>query len=340
MPEQFENLLSGAAAEAGRAARTPGAAAARARGRRLRNQRRVTAAALSLTMLAGAGTAAAVTLGQNHQGAPTVNVTSTVPTGAASPSATPSGPSASPSQTSSTAGTPSGSQSTAQSSTKLPAPGTVVGAAWLSPSQLPFGTGYPSSWQLATDTGGTLLGDSVYREDSVLAGCSEEMPGAALSLALSKGLAGEQYKLFFNQGIQVTSQAIAADASQETLFYSSAGAALTAWNQLTPVLSDQCPPEMTGTDATTGMSLVGSAQRTLNEDDAACWSMVNTPTGGVKNGSTDVMHVCYVRSGSLISLVTVMVNQNDPTPAVSFDSIDPATVSALRQALAAYGSEG
>lgn len=338
MPEPFEHLLSGAVEDASRAAGTPGAAAARARGRRLRNRRRATAAALSLTMLVGAGSAAAITLGRGNGGVPstvsTTTVTTSGPTAMSSPSTTPSATSStSPSQPSSTDTRPSGSQSTA----KVPAPGTVVGAAWLSPSQMPFGTGYQSSWQVSTGTVGTLLGDSVYRENTVMANCSEEMPGEAVGVALSKGLAGDQFKLFTNQGIQVTSQDITGYTSQETLFYSSVDGAQTAWQKLPSALRNSCPPEMTGTVAATGTSLVGSVQQTLNEPEATCWSTVDTPTGSAQNATTDVMHVCFVRSGPLISLVTVLMHDSG-SPAVSFDSIDPATVSALRQALAAYES--
>ena len=318
MPERFDNLLSDAVETAGRAAHAPGAAAARARGRRLRNQRRVTAAALSLAMLAGLSTAA-VTLSGRHGGS---TDTATVAS---------SGPTASPGRSSSTGTTPSGSQS----STKVPQPGTVVAAAWLSASQMPFGTGYQGSWQVSTDTEGTLLGDSVYRESAPMALCSEDI-GTAPSTALSKGLTGDQFKAFTGQGILVTGQAVAAYPSQETLFYPSAAAAQSAWDEL-PVAFAICKKQITGTNPTTGLYLTGSVQQTLGEGDAVCWSTLATPPSSIQNAHGQVMHACFVRSGSLITVVTIQVHDDDSFSEVSFGSIDSATISALRQALSAYG---
>lgn len=335
MPERFDNLLSDAVETAGRAAHAPGAAAARARGRRLRNQRRVTAAALSLTLLAGVSTAA-VTLGGRLGGSTdTATVASSGPTASSSPrftpSTIPSGTSASPSRSSSTGTTPSGSQSP----TNVPQPGTVVAAAWLSAGQMPFGTGYQGSWQVSTDTEGTMLGDSVYRESAPMALCSEDI-GTAPSTALSKGLTGDQFKVFTGQGILVTGQAVAAYPSQETLFYPSSAAAKSAWNEL-PVAFSVCKKQITGTNPTTGLYLTGSVQQTLDEGDAACWSTLTTPPSSIQNAHGQVMHACFVRSGSLITVVTIQVHDDDSFSEVGFGSIDSATISALRQALSAYG---
>ena len=347
MPDdRFDGLLTGAVDTASRAARPPGAAAARTRGRQRRSRRRITAAALAVVLLSGAGAAAAASVSGGHRNVPIAittrsGVTSAGPT--TSPSLTPTQrtsasaatgeTSASPSTPSSAATTPSESQS---SIVAVPDPGSVVAGGWLSASRLPFGTGYQGSWQVLHDVGGTLLGDSVYQQSSPLLFCGEDMTGSALSV-LRNGLSGDQFKDFVGQNVLLTSQVIGAYADQETLFYPSSVAAQSAWDTLDSDYA-ACAQQMTGTDPTTDQQLTGSVRQTVGESDAQCWSTLDLGSNEVKNPVGDLMHVCLVRSGSLISAAVVYAHGAGSLSPVDFGPIDASTIAALRQALGAYGT--
>lgn len=345
MPDSFDSLLTGAVDTATQAARAPGATAARARGRQRRSRRRITAAALAVVLLSGAGAAAAVSVNGGHHGVPSA-VTTPTASSFASPTTSPSaGPtpdtsasttanagatSGSPSAPSSASTTPSG----AQSPVTVPSPGTFVAGGWLSTNQLPFGTGYQGGWRLLTDSSGTLLPESVYEQSSSLLYCGEDMTGQSLS-TMSHDLSGAQYREFDGQNLWVTSQVIGAYASQQTLFYPSSAAAQSAWATLNSDY-EACPQQMTGYDPTSGIQLTGSAQQTVNESDAQCWSTLDVSTAQMKDPPGDFMHVCLVRSGSLISAATVLLHQSPSLSPVDFGPLDTAAIAALRQALSAY----
>ena len=358
MPENFGEQLSGLVDAAASATGAPGAEAARRRGRQRRNRRRAAASTLALALICGAGSAAALTLGNGPQHTPAADP-SAVPS--ASPASTPSTPSTpsirivqtqvpsasvvtgqdlgTPSDVSPSINpdpAPSGPVGYRTTTTSLD-PQVVVPAAWLSAGQMPFAA--DGGYQLTRATG-SQLGDSVAFDDPPLEFCDEDISGTALS-ALGDGASGQQLREFFSQGsVLHVGQAIAAYPAQQLLFYPDAATAQSAWDRL-PADFASCKQQMTAVDPTSGTSLTGWVQQTVNEPDAECWSTLTTGTDQQSSSNGGLTHYCFVRSGSLIAAVLVDVHEDGSFSLVDFGPTDTSTISALRHALTAgYGSTG
>jgi hypothetical protein len=317
LPDRFDELLSGAVDTATRAASPRGAETARRRGGTRRARRRLVASAMSLVLLGAVGGVAAATFGGSAKH---------TPAGSPTPGA---------SQTWSVVASPN--PNTSQNSTvTAPNPDTVAPSAWLSGTQLPFGTGYSDTWAIESPAGpeNTLLTDSVYKQHPGIVFCGALISGAVNPIPA--GAVVQQYRAFDgSQKFTVRGQAFAELADQQILFFSTAAAAQSAWNTV-PSDFEFCKQQLTNN---TTNDAIGSVEQTVNQSDAECWSTLVTGTGTPSAASGDLMHFCFVRAGKLITVVSVYVNDVRSFSVVDFGSTDPTTVSDLRQALsAAYGA--
>jgi hypothetical protein len=320
MSERFGDLLSGVVDSAATAARKPGAAAARERGRQRRN-RRLGAVALSLALLGGAGSMAGVSL----SGAPAANSTPATSRGGSG------GPSVGVSSKASPGVTVSAGS---HSSGGAVSPGTYVGGAWLSATQMPFAQAGVTVWQAQAGVG-TGLGGGVYEQTATefkttIGNCTAVRSGSGVADALGGGLAGAQYEIFqgSNSDKILPDGSIPSAAWEQNLFYASAADARAALAALPGGYAD-CKSEISGTDPTTGAAVAGQIQQTVATSSAQCWSIL---------GGGAIQHDCYVQSGAVIAAVDVTVHQVSSLSTVSFSSIDSAEVSQLRQALLAYAN--
>jgi hypothetical protein len=342
--KDFDTTLSDAIDLAAAAAQTAGAPAARIRGRKRAVRKRIAVTTTSFVLAAVCATAAFKISSPNDSGTPTApDSASTSPS--ASVSATTSA-SAAPSthssttpsaQTGPTATTPSGNAPQAIA----PNPGRYVAKAWLSPAQLPFARVGYTIWDHERGIG-TLLGGSAYgqtvQQYKANNSCSSVTAGSALGDGLSEALTGAQAQVFqsSNLGKIWPDGTIPAYASQYALFYPNATAATAVMNALSADYT-ACKTQVTGPDPTTGETLAGSVQQTVNGGSAQCWTLLAAqPDSTVANGTED--HTCFVRSGAMIGTVTVSINQVSSLSAVSFTSSDSTVVPELEQDLAAYYS--
>jgi hypothetical protein len=298
---------------------------------------RLTAAAVLAAGVLGAiaacsGTAvAAATPGTGHSAASGSSASSA----AASATAAPSHANVVSTQTTGTAPATSAA-SAAQSG--VPAPGTYVPAAWLTPGHMPLAQPGVTVWDPAGGVGMKLGGDVYAASLPQVMACNNLGTGAALAAGLGHDLAGTQYDTYqaSNSDKILPNGAIPAYAAQYALFYANSAQASAAMKNLSADYAS-CAREVTGIDPTTGGRLVGSDDSTLNQVSAQCWSLLAAGvSGGAGNGTID--HTCFVQSGSVIGAATVSVNEVGTLSTMNFGAVDPTTVSGLRQSLGAYTS--
>lgn len=156
MVKDFDSTLTDALDLAAHSAQTAGPAAARIRGRQRTMRKRIALSTASLVLVAVGATAAFKVASPGHNGAPVL----TKPSPSASASATPTPGAAAATGAPSTSASSSPSASTPSSpvtsSTSTSAsPFKVATAAWLSPSQMPFGSTF--NWT-ATKTSQNIPG--------------------------------------------------------------------------------------------------------------------------------------------------------------------------------------
>jgi hypothetical protein len=331
MSERFGERLSAAVDSAATSARAPGAAAARERGRRRRIRQRLAASTVSLVLLGGAGSIAAVSL-SHGRGTPADNGNvGTSPGVSGSPSAAVS-PTATHAVTS--APVPGSTSGGPRNSTSAVSPGTFAAGAWLSAAEMPFAQAGVTAWDAQAGVG-TRLSGGVYeltapQFKTTIGTCSAVRPGSGVADALGGGLAGAQYEIF--QGSN--SDKILPDGSipyvswEQDLFYADTADARAALAALPRGYAD-CKNEITGTDPATGGTVVGQIQQTLAGSSAQCWSIL---------GEGTIQHACYVRSGAVIAAVNVTMHQVSSLSTVNFASIDNTEVPELQQELRAYAS--
>jgi hypothetical protein len=340
--KDFDTTLSDAIDLAAAAAQTTGAAAARIRGRKRAVRKRIAVTTTSFVLAAVCATVAFKASSANDSGTPTAPSSASPSASVSATTSASAAPSAHPSttpsaQTGPTATTPSG---TAPQAT-APNPGRYVAGAWLSPAQLPFARAGYTTWY-HTGGIGTLLGGSAYgqtvQQYKANESCSGIAGGSALGDGLSEALTGVQVQVFqsTDTGKVWPDGTIPAYASQYALFYPNATAATAAMNALSADYA-ACKTQVTGPDPTTGETLAGSVQQTVNGGPAQCWTLLAAqPDSTVANGTED--HTCFVRSGAMIGTVTVSINQVGSLSAVSFTLSDSTVVPELEQDLAAYYS--
>jgi hypothetical protein len=335
MPKRFSDLLSGVVDSAATSARAPGAAAARERGRRRRIRQRFAASAISLVLLGGAGSIAAVSLTHGRTIPADNGSVSRSPGVSGSPSADVS-PHTSPAASHAVSSAPVRGSSSGgpRNSTGAVSPGTFVAAAWLSAPEMPFAQAGVTTWDAQAGVG-TRLSGGVYEQTATqfkatIGTCSAVRPGSGVADALGGGLAGAQYEIF--QGSN--SDKVLPDGSipyvswEQDLFYADTADARVALAALPRGYAD-CKNEITGTDPATGGTVVGQIQQTLAGSSAQCWSIL---------GGGTIQHACYVRSGAVIAAVDVTVHQVSSLSTVNFSSIDSTEVPELQQSLRAYAN--
>lgn len=357
MSERLNDSLSKAADFAACAAREPGAAAARKRGRKRRNHQRLAASALSLALLGGVGGIAAVSVGHGG-GAPVANSTASAsptvsvePSISASPSTSlsstptpsatgtrtaPTVPASGPAGTTTQGGSGNG---TSQSSPTVTDPDTYVAGAWLAAGQLPLAQPGVTTWDPDQSGVGTKLGGNVYEQTAAfyksstgIGSCTMTRTGSGVANALGEGLNGVQYEGFqgSNYNKALPNKTIPYVAGEESLFYGSADKARTAFAAL-PEGYANCKGEISGVDPTTGETVTAQIRQTLDTATAQCWSIL---VGGA------IDHDCYVRSGTLVEMTYLEINEVTSFSAYDFGSIDDTDVSQLQQALEAYAQAG
>jgi hypothetical protein len=332
MSERFDDLLSEVVDSAASTARKPGAAAARKRGRQRLNRQRLAASALSLALLGGAGSIAAVSL--NHgAGVPSTNgIGSASPTGSGSPSAatsptaTPSAsssPSSGSSATGTTTDTTQGS-STNTNSAPNPNPHTYVTGAWLAAGQLPFGG--QLAWQASVPTVDKLSGnvaEATTPSGPNVLDYSGDVCGVP---GLQTGVTGFQYDLYYapSGGNKVDGALTASNTDQKIFFYPGSVTATTAWSSISSGLA-ACATSESGT--VTGVTEVGTVREVSSSADSQCWSNFTSSTPGQYQ---NVTNICFVRDGDLIEAASVRLAATGASPiAYDFTQIDTHLVQEL-----------
>ena len=305
MSEDFSSQLSDIAERALGSIRPPGAAEARRRGRQQTVRLRASVSVLCLALLGGGvGIAAATSANPGHTPVP---VTAS---GTATPA--PSVPSA----------------------TSVPATGIVpnlsryVAGAWLGANRVPLGT--TITWQ--AQGGDNPVGPDVFKMTTpnqiwVTAPCA--------TAGFTTGLTGMQQQVFqpsSDGNDSLGGSAVATAASQDILFYQDPADASTAWDAITSGYGTCDQKENHVLD---GVNYAGSTLQTVAQSDAVCWSDLMTTTGGGASTSR-VFHDCYVRYGTLIESVNLMLTPDTSLTAVDFTAADTATLQAMRQTLSVY----
>jgi hypothetical protein len=344
MPERFDDLLSGAAESAARAAREAGADAARRRGRQRRNRRRLAASTMSVALLATVGGVAAVAVDRERAGGAAVGVASASAASStlsakpsASVSATAGSASAAASATASgSAAASSASPSAATSSPSSAAvdPNRYVAGAWLSRSQMPLALAGYTDWQFETNTVGTRIGGEVFATGPDQSATWCMTVGLGELSGLGDGLEGGQVEMFAasQDGQTRADGTVPGYAHQAVFFYRDAAHAADALHGLAADFA-ACKSQVTGIDATTGHKLVGSTERTAQQGDAECWSVLALGT----DPDSDILdHDCFVRSGSIIEQVNVEIRRVPALSTVNFTSPDAVVIGELQQELRQY----
>lgn len=304
MSERFEDFVSGLAqAAAGSAA--PGADAARRRARQRRARQRLTASALSLVVLGGAGGIAAANLNHTGGSVPTAHSSASASSGPASASPTPS-------DSTSASASPSASASTSMASNPdlSPALGTYHPGNWYDATDVPLASS-TIAWVPFSSLNGSRIGGDVFQEagsDSGASGQSSFGDQCGVG-SLTSGMSAVQFEYYTgyndNGTLNAADTAIAASVTHLVYFYPDSGAAAAAWNGIGSGFT-ACAKAETGMNPTTGSLLTGQTTRTASAADAQCWSNVTTQTSKPAGGGTSD-HVCLVRQGDLIAAVDVQV---------------------------------
>ena len=317
MSEHLDEILADVAGTAAGQATAPGAGAARIRGKQRRAHRQLTVTALGLALLGLVGAVAATAV--HGTSGPLVPATGSSATGPASAAPT-----------------------TGVSPTVAPNPSEYVPGAWLSEPQLPYaGT---ITWQVNPQALGTDLHGAVQlvKPDSSFFDSSVDGFGTYCAIpALADGAIADQVELFYGPitGSSLpNTPGIPATVSQSTVFYRNQNGATKAWGAIGSGFAS-CAKFATGfvSGESTTYPSVGTARRIVNEPNVQCW----TNLAAVSNtgpGVTDLMDdVCFVRQGTLISIVDVGFEGPPALSEVDFRTVDATTVSELRQALNVYG---
>lgn len=329
MHERFRDLLSGEVDSVARAAEKRGAAAARTRGRQWRAHRRLATSALSLVLVAGlsAGGFAAVSLG--HGGTPAAHGGAPISAPSVARSSGPAYPTASQS-----VGASKSATSSPHSVASAANPATYVPGAWLSASELPYAQPAGVAWGAETNLVGAKLEGSVYllapSDLTAAYQCTMYNSGSALADALSRGLTGAQTDAFRSTEVDraVTHGTSPSDATEHAFFYTNAAAARAAFDAL-PQAYATCKTEITGTDPTTGATVVGQLRQTLDTPTVRCWSLH-------AEGEAATEHNCSMQSGTVIVSIELWVNQAPSLSTLDFGPSDTIEAAQLQQALLAY----
>ncbi|MBR7838800.1 hypothetical protein KDL01_36370 [Actinospica durhamensis] len=265
-------------------------------------------------------------------------------TSAASASPSPATTAAAPEASGITATFATATSATATSATSLaaatwaPKPGTYVAGAWLAVEQMPLYRAGVTAWAYNTFNYGTRLGGHVYLSPAghLTDWCDEEMSYSGDLTGLEKGLAGSQYQAFTgpNSDKVLPNGTIPYLTAQSAYFYGGAAEAQAAMDGLAADFAG-CAARGTGTDPTTGSSLVATTERTVAQSGAECWSLLFSGRSSTRNGGT-LDHDCFVRSGDVIEEVHLHDNEDGSFTTQSFAAVDSTLISELRQDLRAY----
>ena len=331
MSEDFDDLLSGAVGSATSAARKPGAAVARKRGRQRRTRQRLAASTLTVALLGGVGSAAAVTLGHTAR-TPTVTATGTAsaspsPTGSASGSPSPSQsstPTRSPSQNQSSGA--AGSLGTSASSGTTGSTGsTPATETWLTASQLPF----DSTMNWVADSPSYCTGSLIF-SPYYAGGCSEHTdPGAPHPATKMDTL------IFGSRGAPTGDGAWLAPVAVQTFYtYANAADAQSAYQYYTQEIRDEDAQFKGGVAINTGLPLVSTTTVTAQTTDAMAIDHTlrdshGTPAevDGNPGGYSDV-HFFFAVKDDLIDVLQISGG-----PGISITSQDSSTLANVVAAL-------
>jgi len=326
MSEDFDDLLSGVVDSAAGAAQKPGAAVARKRGRQRRTRQRLAASTLTIALLGGAGSIAAVSLGHTAQ-TPTVSATGTAsgspsPAGSASTSPSPS-QSSTPSQSVSPTGSPGTSTNSGTTASTGPASATET---WLTASQVPFDSAM--NWNAGSPS--TCTGSSLVFMPIYAGGCSEHTdPGAPHPATKMDTL------LLPSTGAPTGDGAWIAPTAVQTFYtYPNAADAQSAYQYYTQEIRDEDAQFKGGVAINTGLPLVSTTTVTAQTTDAMAIDHTlrdshGTPAqvDGNPGGYSDV-HFFFAVKDNILEVLQISGG-----PSISNTSQDTSTLATILTAL-------